>query len=204
MPIKKLHPSIQENLQRLGFETLTPFQSLVLPKIKSGANVFGIGEDGVGKTTALVISVIQKLNATALDDVPRALIFVKDRAAALYLEERFNEFLVNTDLRLYAAYEEPNVNKQRDDIYAGVDIVIATPKRLTKLYYMNGINLGRLNMIIVEDAEFLIGNSFHTDINRINESVPKCQCIVFAKKFEPRVEKLEELFMANAQLVEAE
>lgn len=202
MPFKKLLPVIQDNIARIGFQNPTPFQERIIPKIKGGMNLFGIAPKGSGKTTALVISVVQKLNGTMLDDVPRALIYVKDRQAALDLEQAFQEFLKNTDLRIYSAYEEPKINNQRDDIYAGMDIVIATPKRLSKLYYMNGINLGRLQLLVVEDAEFLYDNSCHTDVNRITESLSKCQLLVFNHAFTDRMERLQDLFMNNAQIVE--
>lgn len=204
MPFKKLITPLKESLAELGFENPTPFQQLIIPKIKGGLNLFGIAPDGSGKSTALVLGVIQKLNGVSFDDVPRALIFVKDRDAAHALEEKFKLFLRNSDLRIYSAYEEPKINNQRDDIYAGVDIVIATPKRLSKLYYMNGINLGRLQLLIVEDAEFLFDNSCHTDVKRITESVPKCQLVVFNKAFTNRMEKVQELFMENAQIIEME
>lgn len=204
MPFKKLLPCIQENIARLGFDNPTPFQQTIIPKIKGGVNLFAIAPKGSGKTTALVMTVIQKLNGTMLDDVPRALIYVKDRAAALALESVFNEFIKNTDLRIYSAYEEPKINNQRDDIYAGMDIVIATPRRLSKLYYMNGINLSRLQLLIVEDAEFIFNNSCHTDVNRITESLNKCQLLVFNDAFTDRMGLLQELFMDNAQIVEAE
>ena len=56
-------------------------------------------------------------------------------------------------------------------------------------------------MIIVEDAEFLVGSSFHTDIDRISESIQKCQHIVFAEKHDSKLERLRDLFMGNAQVV---
>lgn len=202
MPFKKLLPAIQENITRLGFDKPTPFQETIIPKIKGGMNMFAIAPKGSGKTTTLVMSVVQKLNGTMLDDVPRALIYVKDRAAALALEAVFNEFIKNTDLRIYSAYEEPKISNQRDDIYAGMDIVIATPRRLSKLYYMNGINLSRLQLLIVEDAEFIFDNSYHTDVSRITESLNKCQLLVFNDAYTDRMERFQELLMADAPIVE--
>lgn len=202
MPFKKLLPILQENIAQLGFTDATPFQKLIIPKIKGGTNLFCIAPKGSGKSTALALAVIQRLNGTMLDDVPRALIYVKDRQAALELEAVFKAFLKDTDLRIYSAYEEPKISNQRDDIYAGMDIVIATPRRLSKLYYMNGINLGRLQLLIVEDAEFIFDNSGHTDVDRITESLNKCQYLVFNDKFSDRMERLQGLFMENAHIIE--
>ena len=159
MPFKKLIEPLKEALIRKGFIEPLPFQKLILSKIKGGANVFGIGPEGCGKTATLIISVIQKLKGQAFEDAPRVLIFVKDKQSALSLELEFNAYKKGTDLRVYSAYDEHAIDTQRDEIYNGVDIVIATPKRLSKLFYLNGINLNRLQLLFVEDAEFLFMNN---------------------------------------------
>ena len=122
---------------------------------KGGANVFGLAPKNSGKTDALIISTIQKLKAEAYQDSPRALIFVKDKKAALDLESNFKRFTRGTDLRVYAAYDEYNIDFQKDEIYYGQDIIITTTKRLSKLYLINGIHIGEVQLLIVEDGQFL-------------------------------------------------
>ena len=201
MSFKKLNIPLKEALDRLGYETPTPFQKKILPKIKSGANVFGLAPEGSGKTTAMIISVIQKLNSEAFEDSPRALIYVKDKEAALELEQKFKEFTREMDLRIYCAYEEQNIDDQKDDIYYGVDIVIATPKRLSKLFSMTGIHLGQLQLFILEDANFLSKPGLFDDVVRIPLSINKCQYLVFAEKMEPKMERLQNTFMELSQVV---
>jgi superfamily II DNA/RNA helicase len=130
MSFKKLNPPLKEALQRLELQTPLAFQKEILPKIKSGRDLFIIAPENSGKTTALVISTIQKLESAAFEDAPRALIYVEDKEAALALEEEFNKFIKYMDLRVYSAYDAPNIETQKDAIYDGVDIVIATPNKL--------------------------------------------------------------------------
>jgi len=202
MSFKKLNIPLKESLERLGFTSPTPFQATVLPKVKGGADVFGIAPKGAGKTTAMIINTMQKLKSVAVDDSPRALIFVKDKKAAINLENEFKSFTRGTDLRIYTVYDEQGIDHQKDDIYYGVDIIIATPKRLNKLYHINGIHLGELQLLIVEDAEFLAKNSLHADIARLTESMDKCQYLVFADKYYPKFDRLQSSFMSNSQLIE--
>jgi len=202
MSFKKLNTPIKESLDRLGFTTPTTFQTSILPKVKGGADVFGIAPKGTGKTTAMIINTMQKLKSEAVDDSPRALIFVKDKKAALDLENEFKAFTRGTDLRIYTVYDEQGIDHQKDDIYYGVDIIIATPKRLNKLYHINGIHLGELQLLIIEDAEFLAKNSLHADIVRLTESINKCQYLVFADKYYPKFDRLQNSFMSNSQLIE--
>jgi len=198
---KKLLSSTKEVLETKGIEAPNSFQNKAIPKIKSGVDVFGIAPEGEGKTTTLIVNTIQKLKGEAQHDVPRAIIFVKDKEAALQLETRFKEYMVGTNLRIYCVYEEPVIDHQLGEIYPGLDIVIATPKRLNKIYFLNGINLSKLQLIGVEDAEFLSLGTNTTLVARISESVNKCQYIVFAKQMDKKMERLQQVFMEKAVVV---
>lgn len=201
MSFKKLNTPLMEALERLGYEEPLPFQKKILPKIKSGANLFIVGKEGIGKTSAMIISVLQKLKGEAFEDAPRALIFVEDKAAAVELEEKFKTFTRRTDLRVFAAFDEPNIDNQKEDIYAGIDILIATPKRLFQLFKITGVNVSQLQMFIVEDAAFLIRNSAYNDVVRIPQSIPKCQYLVFADRMDPKIERLQDSFMEYSQVI---
>lgn len=202
MSFKKLILPLKNSLENKGFNEPLPFQKLVLSKIKSGANLFCIAPKSSGKTTSIVLSVIQKLKGEAFEDAPRALIFVKDKQAALNLELEFNTYLRGCNLRVYCAYDEKNIDQQRNEIYDGVDIVIATPKRLNKLYYLNGVNLNKLQMFIIEDGEFLLGNNNLAEISRTPESIGKCQYLMFSTLYDARFERWKDTFMYNTQIIE--
>lgn len=202
MPFKKLNEVLLEKIATLGLEEPTPLQKVLIPKIKSGADIFAVGPKGAGKTEALVISVLQKIQMKATGDNPVALIYVKNKEAVLALAERFKKYTEFSEMRIRTVFEEQNVSQQKDEVYRGADVVITTPKRMSKLYFLNGINLMELKMIIVEDAEFLVGTSFHTHIDRISESIQKCQHIVFAEKYDSKLERLRDLFMENAHVIQ--
>lgn len=202
MSFKKLNPHIITNLSAHGITSYNAFQKAIIPRIKSGANIFGIAPKGAGKTTALILGVAERLRLQNAGDNPKALIFVKDKDAALELQAEFEKLMEDTGYRIYSVYEERIINLQKDEIYAGSDIVIATPKRLSKLYFLNGINLTELQMIIVADAEFMDVGDSHTLIDRISESMQKCQHLVFAESFSPKIKRLESLFMEVAEKVE--
>lgn len=200
MAFKKLIEPLKDTIKQKGFDAPLPLQKQIISKIKGGASLFVVAPKDSGKTTSIVISVIQKLK-NAFEDAPRALIFVKDKQAALDLELEFNAFKRGTDLRVYCAYDEKSIDDQKDEIYFGTDIVIATPKRLNKIFYLNGINLNKLQMCIVEDAEFLFRNNAFAEVNRTPESIGKCQYLVFTGNFDARFERWKDSFMYNAQIV---
>ncbi len=199
MSFKKINLDLLEVLNAHGISEPNEFQKLLIPNIKSGANLIGIGPKGVGKSTTILISVLNKLGFAAQGDNPRAVIFVENRAAALKLEEAFQPLIHRTDLRIFSVYEEGDLTFQKNTIYPGMDILIATPKRFSKLYFLNGINLNELEMLIVEDADFLSRGVGHTTIDRITESLKKGQYLVFAEKLS-NLSKIRELFMAKAKV----
>ncbi|MDT0685226.1 DEAD/DEAH box helicase [Autumnicola psychrophila] len=204
MSFKKLNTPLKEALDRLGYESLLPFQKKLIPKIKSGKNLFAIAPEGNGKSTAIVISTLQILESKAFEDAPRALIFVKDKQAALELEEKFNEFTRYMDVRVFSAYDEPDIEQQKVSIYEGVDVVIATPNKLFKLFKITGINVSQLKLFIVEDAEFLLNSRDFNDLIRVPAHITKCQYLVFASEFNSKIERLKDSFMSHSEVVRAE
>lgn len=203
MSFKKLIEPLKESLNENGITAPTLIQKDCVSKIKSGADVVGIAPEGAGKSTNILVNVINSLKEEYAD-VPRALIMVVDKAQALKLEERFNDLAQNTSLRVFAAYEEGSFEYQKSEIYVGMDVVIATPRRMAKLYYKSGLNLGNLKMFILDDADKLMSKGFKPEIDGLIASLPKCQNIIFAEKMSPRLDKLVSGFMKSPYIFESE
>jgi len=201
MSFKKLHPLLKESLENVGYETTNPLQKKVLPTLKGGSDAYVIAPKGSGKTTALIIATIHKLKAIAFEDSPRAIIIVKDKADALVLKEEFERFTKTTDLRVYAAYNEYDIEKQKKEIYFGQDIVIATPARLSKLYFLNGIHLGEVQLFAIEDADYMGRNNAYNHILRLSESIDKCQFIIIADEMNSKIQNYQNAFMSNAHMI---
>lgn len=202
MSFKKYHPTLKENIEKAGFETTNKFQKEVMPLIKAGTDLYAIGPKGCGKTTAMIISTIQKLGAEAFEDSPRAVIIAKDKKTTLELKEQFEVFTKRTDLRIYCAYEEHDLEKQREEVYYGIDILIATPKRLSKLYHLNSLHLGELKLFIVHDADFIARNNYHNYVLRLSESAPKAKFVIFSETFNSKIKAFQDSFMYNARVVD--
>ena len=201
MSFKKLHPLLKESLENAGFETSNPFQKKVLPTLKGGSNAYVIAPKGSGKTIALIIATIHKLKAEAFEDSPRAIIVVKDKADALVLKDEFERFTKNTDLRVYALYDEYDTEKQKTEIYPGQDIVIATPARLSKLYFLNGIHLGEVQLFAIEDADYMGRNNAYNHILRLSESLDKCQFVISADEMNSKILNYQNAFVSNAHVI---
>lgn len=203
MSFKKLHPLLKESLEDAGFETSNEFQKKVLPVIKGGSDTYVIAPKNSGKTLALIIGTIHKLKAKAFEDSPRAVILVENKQKALDLKAQFVLFAKHTDLRIYAAYDEYDIEKQKEEIYFGQDIVIATAARLSKLYFLNGIHLGEIQLFAIEDADFLARKNTYNHILRLTESIAKCQYIIISDSMNSKIANYQNAFMSNAQVVKS-
>jgi len=201
MSFKKLHPLLKESLENAGFETSNAFQKKVLQILKGGSDAYVLAPKGSGKTTALIIATIHKLKAQAFEDSPRAIIVVKDKIEALALKEEFERFTKNTDLRVYALYDEYDIEKQKNEVYFGQDIVIASPARLSKLYFLNGIHLGEVQLFAIEDADYLGRNNAYNLLLRLSESLSKCQFVINADEMYSKIKNYQHNFMGNAHIV---
>ncbi len=202
MSFKKLHPLLKEALEHLSIEIPNAFQKKILPILKGGADAYVIAPKGSGKTTALILATVHKLKAKAFEDSPRAILIVKDKEDALALKEAFERFTKPTDLRVYAAYDEYDVEKQKTEIYYGQDIIIATPSRLSKLYFLNGIHLGEVNLFAIEDADYLGRHNAYNQILRLSESMKRCQFVIISDKMNSKIQNYKDAFMSNAQILQ--
>ncbi|MFD1064023.1 DEAD/DEAH box helicase [Winogradskyella litorisediminis] len=201
MSFKKLHPLLKASLEHNNIDKILPFQKQILPIIKSGADAYIIGQKGLGKTTALIIHVINKLKAEAFEDSPRALILVENQEKVNALYDEFLKYTSNTDLRVYAASEKYDFEKQKIAIYYGQDIVIGTPAFITKLYFQNAIHLGQIQVFATDDTDHLSKKNAFNHILRLTESMDKFQSIIIADEWNKRIANFQDGYMANARML---
>lgn len=200
---EKLNKKLASALLEHGFEEPKALQLKCIPKINGGADVIGIGPEGCGKSSTVLISAIQKLG-NAFEDAPRALIIVANEEKALAMLEQFKLLSYNTDLRAEAVFEGGKIDKQTEAIYFGTDIVIGTPKRVMEIYFKKNFNLNKIKLFVIDDAEMMIKISAQGHIDRLALSLPKCQHLVFGNEFSEKVEKLIEKFIIAPIVVEVE
>ncbi len=198
---EKLNKRLSSALTEAGIETPKNLQLKSLSKINGGFDIIGIGPDGSGKSTMAIISAIQKLDK-AFEDAPRALILVADMDKAIAMQEQFNLLKKNTDLRSQAVFSEGKIEKQSEDIYKGTDVVIGTPQRVLEIYFSKNLNLNKIKLFIIDDAELIVKNTFQAPVDRLGLSLPKCQHLVFTNEFTDKVQKLITKFIVAPQIIE--
>jgi superfamily II DNA/RNA helicase len=201
MPFKKLHFEIKEKLESHEITTPTPFQIKSIPAIKSGANIFCTAPKGSGKTTALILTTMQKLKCEEVGSAPRALVLVENNEKASELYDAFLQYTRHTSLRVYACDDKQHIELLKSEIFEGVDILICTPKTMNKLLLLEGVNTTQLKIFNIDDAEFLVDNASYTALMSITQSVHKCQYVLYSEKAHPILKRFESYFMQYAKKV---
>jgi len=191
MKLKKINENLQKALIENGLVEANAMQQETFSTLKSGADCLIVAPKGSGKTTTIVINVIQRL-AGANEESPRALIVVEDKAKVLAMEELFDKYNRYTKLEVYGVHDKGDLDYDKNYISTGIDVLIGTPSRLNEMFSSAGYNVNRLKMFIIDDTDPILKLRHETKIMRISNSIAKTQRIIFAEQFSERIDLLAE------------
>jgi ATP-dependent RNA helicase RhlE len=196
MNLKKINPNLQKALTEQGLTEPNELQQATFSTIKSGADCVIVSPKVSGKTTTLVINVIQRMEKQ-IGESTRALILVEDKEKVLEIEEIFRQYNQYTELRVFGTHEKGDIDYDKNHISLGNDVLIGTPARINALFSSAGFNMNTIKMFVVDDAEILFKNRMDSVIQRLSESIAKTQRIFAVDKVTERVEA-----MADKLLIE--
>ncbi|HBK82553.1 MAG TPA: RNA helicase [Flavobacterium sp.] len=203
MILKKIDQTLQNRLIQLGFVEANIMQQETFSAIKSGVDVVIQSHKSSGKSTTIVINVIQKLKQP-FEESPRAIIFVQDKSKVLELLDLFKQIAHHNELRVYGVHEKTNLDEDKKQISLGIDVIIGTANKLNEMFSTAGYNVNKLQIMVVDDAEILFKNRMDAPILRLSNSMPKMQKIFFCNQITDRVEALADRIMIEPLFFEFE
>lgn len=196
MKLKKINNNLQEALVELGFTEANEMQVETFSTIKSGADCLIISPKGSGKSTSIVINVIQQLVCEG-EESPRALIIVEDKEKVMEMQKLFEQFGSKTNLRVYGVHDKGDLEYDKNYISSGIDVLIGTPNRLSNMFSTAGYNVNRLKMFVIDDADTILKLRHDTKIVRISNSIIKTQRLIFSDYFSERIDAIVEKIMVE-------
>ncbi|TWI03271.1 RAD3-like DEAD/DEAH box helicase [Flavobacterium tiangeerense] len=191
MKLKKLNETLQQNLIDNGFLEANDIQKETFGTLKSGADAIIVAPAGSGKSTTIVINVIQRL-VGSVEESPRALIIVSDKEKVVEMAAQFEKLAKYTDLEIYGVHDKGDMDYDKNYISTGIDVLIGTPNKLSEMFSSAGYNVNRLKMFILDDADPILKLRHETKIMRISNSIDKTQRIIFTEQFTERIEIMTE------------
>ena len=171
--------------------------------LKSGADAVIQSPGGSGKTTTLVLNVIQRLEKAAGEST-RALIVVENRDKVTEMVDLFEKFGDFLDLRVIGVHEKGDIDYDKNQISLGMDVLIGTPTKINDMFSSAGFNMNTIKMFVVDDAEVMFRNRMDAIILRLSLSVEKTQRVFFCSTITERVEVLADKIMIEPVFFEAD
>lgn len=194
MQLKKINPNLQKALIENGLTEANEMQKETFSTIKSGADAVVQSVGGTGKTTTIVLNVIQKLEKT-LDESTRALIIVENKEKVLEMEELFLKYGTYTDLSILGVHDKGDIDYDKNVVSMGLDILIGTPNKINDMFSSAGFNSNTIKLLIVDDADVLFRNRMDAIVLRLSNSIEKTQRLFFCSQITERVESLADKIM---------
>jgi ATP-dependent RNA helicase RhlE len=163
----------------LGFEGTRPVQGAVIPLALAGHDVVACAETGTGKTLAFAVPILQRL----LTDAPpygdplrepytRALVLAPTRELAVQIEDALVGLTYHTPVTTAPVFGGVEMGPQERALKAGVDIVVATPGRLMDHMRHDAVDLLRVGVLVLDEADRMMDMGFWPDVQRILEALP--------------------------------
>ena len=206
-----LRPELLRAVAESGYTIPTPIQQQAIPVVLAGHDVMGGAQTGTGKTAGFGLPILHKLSqysntspSPARHPV-RALILAPTRELAIQVEEAIKEYGKYTGLRSTCVFGGVDIKAQLAIVRAGVEILVATPGRLLDHIEQKSVNLGQVEVFVLDEADRMLDMGFIPDIKRIMSLLPpraKRQNLLFSATFSNEIKKLADELLNQPQLIE--
>ncbi|QPJ65420.1 MAG: DEAD/DEAH box helicase [Candidatus Nitrohelix vancouverensis] len=208
-----LQQTVLDGIKHAGFEHCTPIQAKSLPISLQGKDVAGQAQTGTGKTAAFLITTLNRLLEQPAPKRPkgyvgpRGLIIAPTRELAMQIYKDALLLGKFCDLRIVCVYGGVDYEKQKKDIQAGVDILIATPGRLIDYYKQKFFSLKSVQVLVIDEADRMFDMGFILDLRYILRNTPPYDqrlSMLFSATLNYRVLELCYEHMNNPEKVQIE
>jgi len=195
-------PRISAGIKAAGYVTPTPIQQQAIPAVLKGRDVLGIAQTGTGKTAAFVLPILQRLTRGPLGRV-RALIVAPTRELAEQIHEAIVVLGRKTRVRSVTVYGGVSRSNQVAALQRGAEIVVACPGRLLDLASDRSVDLSRVEVLVLDEADRMCDMGFLPDIRRILKLMPaQRQTLFFSATMPADIRELADSILKNRVTVQ--
>jgi ATP-dependent RNA helicase RhlE len=187
-----------------GYTTPTPVQARTIPVVLERRDVFAGAQTGTGKTAAFTLPMLQLLaEGGTRERFPRALVLTPTRELAAQVAESTRTYGRHMNLRSAVVFGGVGINPQIEKLRRGVDILVATPGRLLDHVSRRTVNLSRVEILVLDEADRMLDMGFIHDIKKILKLLPvKRQNLLFSATYTDEIRTLADGFLKDPEMVE--
>lgn len=186
----KISNPLRNGIADLGFEKPTEIQAAAFPVVLSGKDMVGIAQTGTGKTFAYMLPILQMLTFSK-EIYPRVLVLVPTRELVVQVVEEIEKFSKHASVRTIGVFGGTNMNRQKEALAQGVDIVVATPGRLYDLILSRALRLKTIKKLVIDEVDVMLDLGFRFQLTNIMDLLPeRRQNIMFSATMTEDVDKL--------------
>jgi superfamily II DNA/RNA helicase len=178
-----LDPSLLENLKRLGYAEPTPVQAAAIPAVIAGGDLLVSSQTGSGKTAAFVLPGLQRLRTASVlpGKGPRMLVLVPTRELAMQVQKATHGYCTGQNLKTACLVGGVPFGRQLVDVRKHVDVAIATPGRLKDHLDRRSMDLERVELLVLDEADRMLDMGFQEELDAIVARAPKSrQTLLFS------------------------
>ncbi|HWB81537.1 MAG TPA: DEAD/DEAH box helicase [Nannocystaceae bacterium] len=184
-------------VKEAGYREPTPIQQQAIGPVLAGRDIVGCAQTGTGKTAAFALPILQRVDARAGDDpVLRALVLTPTRELAAQIGESFATYGKHLDLWHTVIFGGVGEGPQLKEINNGIDILVATPGRLLDLHGRGKIDLRKIEIFVLDEADRMLDQGFMPDVRRVIAALPpKRQNLLFSATMPPEIRALADAML---------
>jgi ATP-dependent RNA helicase RhlE len=191
-----LLPELLRAVADKGYDTPSPIQVQAIPAVLSGRDILAGAQTGTGKTAGFVLPILQRLQADSghgTSRAPRALVLAPTRELAAQVAQSSRDYGKYLQLRTYQVFGGVSINPQISALRAGCDILVATPGRLLDLVQQRFVDLSKIQVLVLDEADRMLDMGFIHDIRRIIKLLPqRRQNLLFSATYSDDIRGLAE------------
>ncbi len=187
-----------------GYPCPTPIQEKAIPVILQGRDVLAGAQTGTGKTAAFTLPLLQLLQGRKHGGPqPRALVLTPTRELAAQVGASVATYGKHLSLRSTVVFGGVGINPQIESLRRGVDILVATPGRLLDHAGQRTVDLSRIEILVLDEADRMLDMGFIHDIRRVLKLLPKQrQNLLFSATYSNEIKKLADNLLHRPELIE--
>jgi superfamily II DNA/RNA helicase len=188
-----LIPPLLQSLAACGYDEPTPIQARTIPLLLQGRDVIASAQTGTGKTAAFILPALQRLSAQPMrptakrrgTGVPRVLVLAPTRELAQQVATQSTRYGHNLRLRTVCLFGGAPYPTQYRELERGVDVLVATPGRLIDHIQRGRVDLSRLSILVLDEADRMLDMGFQDDVERVCALAPAArQTVLFSATFD--------------------